>query len=125
MAEALTLGERAADTVASMVGSWRFLIIQTILLMLWVAWNVDGPVDRWDVYPFVFLNLMLSFQAAYTGPVVMISQNRQAQRDRHMAEDMHRIGRATLAVAEAILGLLEEQRAQAPVQVQQGRPGAD
>lgn len=81
-----TPGQRAADAVALAVGSWRFLIIQSALLVVWIAFNVIGWVKAWDPYPFILLNLMLSFQAAYTAPVLLMSQNRQANVDRMAAQ---------------------------------------
>jgi uncharacterized membrane protein len=80
--ERLTSGLRSADLVARIVGSWRFIIIQSSLLMVWVALNVMALVRHWDPYPFILMNLVLSLQAAYTAPVIMMSQNRQAVKDR-------------------------------------------
>jgi uncharacterized membrane protein len=80
--EQATLSERLADQIASGIGSWRFLIVQTILVLLWVAVNLLGIAFRWDPYPFILLNLMFSVQAAYTGPVLLLAGNRQAQKDR-------------------------------------------
>lgn len=77
-----TFGQRVADRVAEVVGSWPFIIIQSIVLCIWIILNVIAFIDHWDPYPFILLNLMLSFQAAYTGPVVMMSQNRQSAIDR-------------------------------------------
>ncbi|HEY8965390.1 MAG TPA: DUF1003 domain-containing protein, partial [Candidatus Methylacidiphilales bacterium] len=74
-----TVGERLADAIAAGVGSWTFLLIQTGLYIGYVILNVIGWVHHWDPYPFVLLNLFLSFQAAYTGPILMMSQNRQAK----------------------------------------------
>lgn len=84
--EQRTRGERLADTIASRIGSWRFLIIQTIAVLVWIAINIAALAARWDPYPFVLLNLLFSVQAAYTGPVPLLSQNRSAQRDRMMAD---------------------------------------
>jgi uncharacterized membrane protein len=75
-------GQRVADKVAAVVGSWRFIIIQSSLLALWIIANVIGFIQHWDPYPFILLNLALSFQAAYTAPIIMMSQNRQAVIDR-------------------------------------------
>lgn len=83
--ENLTPGQRVADWVAALVGSWRFIIIQSCLLALWIAVNVIAAVQHWDPYPFILLNLLLSFQAAYTAPLIMMSQNRQAAIDRRNA----------------------------------------
>jgi uncharacterized membrane protein len=75
-------GESAADAVARMVGSWRFIIVQSILIALWVVVNSVAFVNHWDGYPYILMNLGLSMQAALTAPVIMMSQNRQAARDR-------------------------------------------
>jgi len=83
-------GERAADTVASVIGSWRFILIQTFLLAAWLAFNAVSS-DRVDPYPFILLNLLLSFQAAYTAPVIMMSQNRQADVDRRRSIDDYEV----------------------------------
>ena len=74
---ARTLGNRVADGVAATVGSWPFIIIQTIILVIWMTVNVAISYFSWDNYPFILLNLVLSFQAAYASPIIMMSQNRQ------------------------------------------------
>jgi len=84
--ETLTFGGRIADAVAQGMGSWRFIIAQTILVVLWMAMNVIGYMYHWDVYPFILLNLLFSTQAAYAAPIIMMSQNRQNERDRMHAE---------------------------------------
>ena len=66
------------DRIAATMGSWSFIIIQSVLLAIWIALNVTAFVRQWDPYPFILLNLALSFQAAYAAPVIMMSQNRQA-----------------------------------------------
>jgi uncharacterized membrane protein len=75
--------------VAAVVGSWPFIAIQSILLVIWIAVNVALAMRHsdkaWDPYPFILLNLALSFQGAYTGPIVMMSQNRQDEKDRRQA----------------------------------------
>ena len=81
----LTTGQRIADAVAATMGSWRFIIIQTTILVFWIALNVTAYVQRWDPYPFILLNLALSFQAAYAAPFIMMSQNRQQDVDRKEA----------------------------------------
>jgi uncharacterized membrane protein len=80
-----SLGERLADKVTAVVGSWPFIVIQSILLVFWIAANVWAWFIEWDPYPFILLNLVLSFQAAYTAPIIMMSQNRQADLDRERA----------------------------------------
>lgn len=74
-----TRGERIADGFAAVVGSWTFIVIQSLLLAVWVILNVIAWRHQWDPYPFILLNLALSFQAAYASPIIMMSQNRQAR----------------------------------------------
>ena len=69
-----------------MVGSWPFIIVQSVLLLFWMGLNITAFINHWDPYPFILLNLALSFQAAYAAPFIMMSQNRQALIDRHAAE---------------------------------------
>lgn len=83
-----TVGQKVADFVASGMGSWTFIIAQTIFVALWIALNLVAWFYHWDVYPFILLNLLFSTQAAYAAPIIMMSQNRQNERDRfHAAED--------------------------------------
>lgn len=84
--EELTIGQRIADATARTLGSWPFIIAQTLFVALWIALNIVAWARRWDPYPFILLNLMFSVQAAYAGPVIMMSQNRQAERDRYQAQ---------------------------------------
>ena len=89
--ETLTTGQRIADAVAATMGSWKFIIIQSTILFFWIIVNVFAVVLRWDPYPFILLNLALSFQAAYAAPFIMMSQNRQQDIDRKEAENDHQI----------------------------------
>jgi uncharacterized membrane protein len=89
--EDLTVGQIVADWVAGNMGSWKFIIIQTTILVIWIVLNVTAYVQKWDPYPFILLNLALSFQAAYAAPFIMMSQNRQQDIDRKEAEEDHRI----------------------------------
>jgi len=89
--ERMTLGQRVADKVADTIGSWPFIITQTIILTIWIILNVAAWINHWDPYPFILLNLALSFQAAYSGPVIMMSQNRQSAKDRLAAEIDHQV----------------------------------
>lgn len=82
----LTAGQRVADSTARVLGSWPFIIGQTIAVAAWIALNVVAWMKHWDPFPFILLNLMFSVQAAYAGPVLMMSQNRQAERDRYQAQ---------------------------------------
>jgi uncharacterized membrane protein len=82
----LTFGDRLADSVANGMGSWRFIIIQTVIVILWMTLNVIAFVGHWDVYPYILLNLVFSTQAAYAAPIIMMAQNRQSDRDRAQAD---------------------------------------
>lgn len=90
-ADDLTLGQKIADGVAATMGSWPFIIIQTSVLAIWIVLNVTAYVRKWDPYPFILLNLALSFQAAYAAPFIMMSQNRQQDIDRKEADADHRV----------------------------------
>lgn len=83
--QSMSHGDRIADSVANNMGSWRFIIIQTIFVILWMILNTIAFMSHWDVYPFILLNLIFSTQAAYAAPIIMMAQNRQNQRDRHQA----------------------------------------
>jgi len=107
-AERLTAGQRAADLVARHMGSWRFIIIQTSVLLLWLLVNSLAWLHNWDPYPFILLNLVLSFQAAFAAPVIMMSQNRQAVRDRLDAEQDYAIDRRAELEVVAIHARLDE-----------------
>ena len=85
--EQKTFGQAAADWVASRMGSWQFIIVQSILLAFWITANVTAWIRHWDPYPFILMNLVLSMQAAYAAPIIMMSQNRQAARDRMEAHN--------------------------------------
>jgi len=87
----LSLGDRVSDQVALVVGSWNFILIQSFLLVLWLVLNLTAWINHWDPYPFILLNLVLSFQAAFTAPIIMMSQNRQSAIDRQQAEHDYQI----------------------------------
>jgi uncharacterized membrane protein len=124
--EEASLGERLADSIAAGIGSWRFLIVQTIAVCSWVGLNIVGLVNRWDPYPFILLNLLFSVQAAYTGPVLLLAGNRQAQKDRltleHAATEADKADRQNVEILTRIaenteltvqiLRHIEEQRAE-------------
>jgi uncharacterized membrane protein len=87
----LTFGQRVADSVAATMGSWNFIIIQSAILLIWIVLNVTAYVQQWDPYPFILLNLALSFQAAYAAPFIMMSQNRQQDIDRKAAASDYQV----------------------------------
>ncbi len=109
--ERLTFGQRASDSVARIVGSWRFIILQTLLLIAWVVLNAVAWFSHWDPYPFILMNLFLSMQAAFTAPIIMMSQNRQAARDRLEAHMDFEIDKKAEAGVQAILEHLAAQNA--------------
>jgi uncharacterized membrane protein len=101
-----TLGERVADKVAGVIGSWPFLTTQTIIVSVWVVLNIVGLIQRWDPYPFILLNLLFSVQAAYAGPVILLASNRQTQKDRltleHADTEADDTGQRTLTILDEI-----------------------
>jgi uncharacterized membrane protein len=107
--EQLTVGQRASDWIAGKVGSWEFIIGQSSLLTLWAILNVTAWVRHWDPYPFILMNLVLSLQAAYTAPMIMMSQNRKADRDRIEAHIDYEINLKAETEIKIILDNLEAQ----------------
>ena len=85
--ENLTFGQKIADSVAQGMGSWSFIIIQSIIVGIWMLLNIIGFINHWDPYPFILLNLLFSTQAAYAAPIIMMAQNRQSDRDRIQADE--------------------------------------
>ncbi len=83
----MTPAQKIADKVATIMGSWTFIIVQTIIVSLWMVLNIVAYVSHWDPYPFILLNLLFSTQAAYAAPIIMMAQNRQNERVRHQALD--------------------------------------
>ncbi len=81
-----SIGDRLSDSVAKSMGSWKFIIWQTVIVIIWMVLNVVAFVRHWDPYPFILLNLIFSTQAAYAAPIIMMAQNRQTQRDRIQAD---------------------------------------
>lgn len=88
-----TVGQRAADWVTKWAGSWYFIIGLFVILILWMSANILMWIKQWDPYPFILLNLVLSCLAAVQAPIILMSQNRQAQRDRIKAEFDYRINK--------------------------------
>lgn len=91
-----TKSERLADRVTAVFGSWRFIIAQTVIVMAWIGLNLVALVHRWDPYPFILLNLVFSTQAAYAAPLILLSQNRQADTDRIRAEHDYQVNQQAL-----------------------------
>jgi uncharacterized membrane protein len=85
--ETLSVGQKIADQVAATMGSWKFIIAQSVLIVFWITLNLTAYFNHWDPYPFILLNLLFSTQAAYSAPIIMMSQNRQSERDRVQAKN--------------------------------------
>jgi uncharacterized membrane protein len=109
MEEESTFGQRAADWTTNIMGSWRFIIAQSLVLIVWVVLNVVAWTKHWDPYPFILMNLVMSLQAAYTAPIIMMSQNRQAMRDRLEAHNDYQVNQKAEEEVRAILDHLAAQ----------------
>ncbi len=100
--EKYTLGQRAADKIAKFAGSWAFIFSFTGVLILWMAVNTALATKAFDPYPFILLNLVLSCVAAIQAPLIMMSQNRQEEKDRHRAENDYKVNLKTEIMIEDI-----------------------
>jgi len=103
-------GQKVADLLANAMGSWRFIIAQSIVLIFWLLVN-SLLCTRWDPYPFILLNLMLSFQAAYAAPVIMMAQNRLAVKDRWTANQDYKLSKDNKQQIDELLVYLSVQHA--------------
>ena len=99
-AEKYTLGQRAADAIAKFAGSWAFIFSFTGVLLLWMVVNTILAADAFDPFPFILLNLVLSCVAAIQAPLIMMSQNRQEERDRRRAENDYKVNLKTEIMIE-------------------------
>lgn len=104
-----TFGQRASDMLTRYAGSWGFIFGFSVFLVLWMATNVYAWINTWDPYPFILLNLVLSCLAAIQAPIILMSQNRQGEKDRQKAEFDYRINRKTQKDVEEIKILLSKQ----------------
>ena len=102
--EKYTLGQRAADAIAKFAGSWAFIFSFSALLILWMVGNVILAKRAFDPYPFILLNLVLSCVAALQAPLIMMSQNRQEEKDRRRAENDYKVNLKTEIMIEDIHG---------------------
>ena len=98
--EKYTLGQRAADTIAKFAGSWAFIFSFAGVLILWMVVNAILATKAFDPYPFILLNLVLSCVAAIQAPLIMMSQNRQEEKDRHRAENDYKVNLKTEIMIE-------------------------
>lgn len=124
--DGLTFGQRVADRVAAVMGSWTFIIVQSVLLSVWIGLNVIAWIKAWDPYPFILLNLMLSFQAAYAAPIIMMAQNRQSDIDRKKAEKDYDVNLKAELEIEALhlkIDALREQEIKLLIEMLQKKTG--
>lgn len=105
-----TLG-RLSERFARFIGTARFLVYMTVFVVGWVIWNSLGPKNlRFDEYPFIFLTLLLSLQASYAAPLILLAQNRQADRDRVTSQEDRNRDERNLAVTEYMVRELAAMR---------------
>jgi len=104
----LTRGERAAIAITRFAGSWTFILVQSVFLAAWIVLNGIAWIRRWDPYPFILLNLALSVIGAYTAPLILMAQNRDAERDRLMMQEDFETNRQAAADVYKILRILDE-----------------
>ena len=98
--EKYTIGQRAADAIAKFAGSWAFIFAFTGVLILWMVINTLLAVKAFDPFPFILLNLVLSCVAAIQAPLIMMSQNRQEEKDRQRAENDYKVNLKTEIMIE-------------------------
>ncbi len=92
---------RLSERFARFIGTAKFLVYMTIFVTAWILWNIFGPQNlRFDEYPFIFLTLLLSLQASYAAPLILLAQNRQADRDRVTSQEDRARDERNLAVTE-------------------------
>lgn len=102
-----SVGQRMADSIASSMGSWTFIVIQTLIVILWMILNLVAYMHHWDPFPFILLNLVFSTQAAYAAPIIMMSQNRASQRDREQAQNDYETNIAAKEEIEQLMNRLD------------------
>jgi len=107
--EQITPGQRAADWITKSIGSWKFIGLQSVFFMIWIFLNITAYIQHWDPYPFILMNLLLSTQAAYTAPMIMMSQNRQAAKDRIEAHNDYLVNQKAETEIRTVLEHLEAQ----------------
>ena len=104
----MTFWQKSADLVTKIMWSWKFIIIQSCIRILWVWLNLVWWFYHWDPYPFIFLNLALSLQAAYASPLILMSSNRQAEQDREKLEEDFEENTKSEKMLEEILSILKK-----------------
>ena len=96
-----------ADNITNFVGSWKFIILQSVILIVWMIININNMVE-FDPYPFILMNLFLSAQAAYATPMILMSSNRQSEKDRKELSKDLRVDQDTNVVVSAMLEILKD-----------------
>ena len=107
-----TFGQRAADNFTNAFGTWTYIIIQSVIIVCWMAINAVGIIYQWDKYPFILLNLAFSAQASYAAPLILMASNRSAQRDRMTLEHDASETDAILKIQDTQIELLRAIKAQ-------------
>ena len=119
-AEKLTFGQHLADRIAATMGSWCFIALQSLFIIGWIVANSIPAFPHWDANPFILLNLVMAFQAAYAAPVIMMSQNRQSAKDHLAAEIDHEVNLQNAAQLQEIIKRLDQIEANVPSKRKQG-----
>ena len=107
-----TVGQRAADEFTNAFGTWTYIIIQSVIIIVWMIINAVGVIYQWDVYPFILLNLAFSAQASYAAPLILMASNRSAQRDRLTLEHEAQETDAILKIQDIQVELLQAIKAE-------------
>jgi uncharacterized membrane protein len=107
-----TFGQRAADNFTNAFGTWTYIIIQSVIILCWMAINAVGIIYQWDKYPFILLNLAFSAQASYAAPLILMASNRTSQRDRMTLEHDAEETDAILKIQETQIELLKAIKAE-------------
>lgn len=107
-----TTGQKAADEFTNAFGTWTYIIIQTVVIIIWMAINAVGLIYKWDPYPFILLNLGFSAQASYAAPLILMASNRSAQRDRLTLEHEAKETDAILKIQDVQVQLLQAIKAE-------------
>lgn len=106
--DARSFGERTADTFTRAFGTWRYIIIQTLIIVAWMTLNVIALIHHWDAYPFILLNLGFSAQASYAAPLILMAQNRSAAVDRLTLEHDAQLNETELMILQELQKLTRE-----------------
>ena len=107
-----TFGQRVADNFTNAFGTWTYIIIQSVIIVCWMAINAVGIIYQWDKYPFILLNLAFSAQASYAAPLILMASNRTSQRDRMTLEHDAEETDAILKIQETQIELLKAIKAE-------------